>query len=160
MELRPQARSFVWQGWQSAIALLGLSELIILVKRAFDRRYIDPQRIGYEDFVRDLEWAIKHPDQPRYPYSKEFTLFGNTVAELSGWHGFSEEYQRRQQQIMEDADLDFSTDQPHRNPFKGIGRNDGCPCGSGKKFKQCCLASPFNVDDAVASAFIKPIDAA
>ncbi|MCG9596729.1 YecA family protein [Vibrio sp. Isolate25] len=24
------------------------------------------------------------------------------------------------------------------NPFKDIGRNDICPCGSGKKFKQCC----------------------
>ncbi|MYM59896.1 prepilin peptidase [Vibrio sp. OCN044] len=24
------------------------------------------------------------------------------------------------------------------NPFKGVGRNDQCPCGSGKKFKQCC----------------------
>jgi hypothetical protein len=21
-----------------------------------------------------------------------------------------------------------------------IGRNDPCPCGSGKKFKKCCLA--------------------
>ncbi|CAM2857496.1 SEC-C metal-binding domain-containing protein [Vibrio mytili] len=24
------------------------------------------------------------------------------------------------------------------NPFKEIGRNDPCPCESGKKFKQCC----------------------
>ena len=24
------------------------------------------------------------------------------------------------------------------NPFKGIGRNDLCPCKSGKKFKKCC----------------------
>lgn len=24
------------------------------------------------------------------------------------------------------------------NPYKGVGRNDPCPCGSGKKFKQCC----------------------
>lgn len=24
------------------------------------------------------------------------------------------------------------------NPFKGVGRNDPCPCQSGKKFKQCC----------------------
>jgi preprotein translocase subunit SecA len=23
------------------------------------------------------------------------------------------------------------------NPFAGVGRNDPCPCGSGKKFKQC-----------------------
>ncbi len=24
------------------------------------------------------------------------------------------------------------------NPYKQVGRNDLCPCGSGKKFKQCC----------------------
>ncbi|MFB9133736.1 SEC-C metal-binding domain-containing protein [Vibrio olivae] len=24
------------------------------------------------------------------------------------------------------------------NPYKQTGRNDPCPCGSGKKFKQCC----------------------
>jgi uncharacterized protein len=24
------------------------------------------------------------------------------------------------------------------NPYKEIGRNDPCPCESGKKFKQCC----------------------
>jgi SWIM/SEC-C metal-binding protein len=27
----------------------------------------------------------------------------------------------------------------HR-PAPGIGRNDPCPCGSGKKFKKCCAA--------------------
>jgi hypothetical protein len=25
------------------------------------------------------------------------------------------------------------------NSYKGVGRNDPCPCGSGKKFKKCCL---------------------
>ncbi|MDN3684429.1 YecA/YgfB family protein [Vibrio sinaloensis] len=24
------------------------------------------------------------------------------------------------------------------NPYKETGRNDACPCGSGRKFKQCC----------------------
>ncbi|MEZ9629749.1 SEC-C metal-binding domain-containing protein [Vibrio breoganii] len=24
------------------------------------------------------------------------------------------------------------------NPFKDVGRNDSCPCGSGKKYKKCC----------------------
>jgi preprotein translocase subunit SecA len=23
------------------------------------------------------------------------------------------------------------------NPYTGVGRNDPCPCGSGKKFKKC-----------------------
>ncbi len=28
--------------------------------------------------------------------------------------------------------------QPKRNTDKKVGRNDPCPCGSGKKYKQCC----------------------
>ncbi len=31
------------------------------------------------------------------------------------------------------------TPQPFADPFKGVRRNDPCPCGSGKKFKKCCL---------------------
>ena len=27
----------------------------------------------------------------------------------------------------------------HVTSFSNIGRNDSCPCGSGKKFKKCCL---------------------
>ncbi len=30
---------------------------------------------------------------------------------------------------------------PKPNPAKIAGRNDPCPCGSGKKFKKCCLAA-------------------
>ncbi|MSQ67747.1 MAG: zinc chelation protein SecC [Gammaproteobacteria bacterium] len=26
---------------------------------------------------------------------------------------------------------------PARNPLRTVGRNDPCPCGSGKKFKKC-----------------------
>ena len=28
--------------------------------------------------------------------------------------------------------------QPVRNAGKKVGRNDPCPCGSGKKYKKCC----------------------
>ncbi|MGE4159782.1 MAG: YecA family protein [Planctomycetota bacterium] len=28
--------------------------------------------------------------------------------------------------------------QPARRPAAKVGRNDPCPCGSGKKFKKCC----------------------
>ncbi len=26
---------------------------------------------------------------------------------------------------------------PVKNPMRQVGRNDPCPCGSGKKFKKC-----------------------
>jgi len=29
--------------------------------------------------------------------------------------------------------------QPVRNKDKKVGPNDPCPCGSGKKYKKCCL---------------------
>jgi uncharacterized protein YecA (UPF0149 family) len=28
---------------------------------------------------------------------------------------------------------------PYMRPDPKIGRNDPCPCGSGKKYKKCCL---------------------
>jgi uncharacterized protein YecA (UPF0149 family) len=30
-------------------------------------------------------------------------------------------------------------DEPVINPWRHVGRNDPCPCGSGKKAKRCCL---------------------
>lgn len=30
-------------------------------------------------------------------------------------------------------------DQQPPRPFPQVGRNDPCPCGSGKKYKRCCL---------------------
>ena len=141
MELRPQAQSFVWQGWQSAIAMLGLSELKILVKRSFDRGFIDPQWLDYEGFVRDLEWGIEHPGAPRHAASREFTLFGDTIEELSRWYGFSEEFLARRDQGHEHGEAAVADSQPFHNPFKRVGRNVRCPCGSGKKFKHCCLPS-------------------
>ena len=34
-----------------------------------------------------------------------------------------------------------SSGAPVVNPFRDVGRNDPCPCGSGKKYKKCCLAA-------------------
>jgi hypothetical protein len=43
------------------MAMLGLIELKILVKRAFDRGFIDRQWLGFQDFQHDVEWAARHP---------------------------------------------------------------------------------------------------
>ncbi|MGQ0525498.1 MAG: SEC-C metal-binding domain-containing protein [Betaproteobacteria bacterium] len=41
---------------------------------------------------------------------------------------------------LEDSDL-FAEEPiaPHFRKTPKIGRNDPCPCGSGKKYKKCCL---------------------
>ncbi len=137
-DLRPRSCSFVWDGWQSAIAMLGLVELKPLVERAFRHGYIDPDSATFEDFEEDLKSSIEHPGEPRWP-SDEFALFGDTIEELSTW-------------VLPAPDGDepdsgmgamrSTTSVPTVNPFKRVGRNDPCPCGSGKKFKKCCLNEP------------------
>jgi len=138
-ELQPQRSCFVWFGWQSAIAMLGLRELKVLVKPAFDRGFVDPDLLGFDDFVADLRRGIEQPGEPLAPGNNEFELFGDTVEELSGWHSFTEEDDEDQEEWRQLDELDRILSEPHHNPFKGIGRNDPCPCGSGKKFKKCCL---------------------
>jgi Protein of unknown function (DUF1186)/SEC-C motif len=138
-ELRPQRLCFVWAGWQSAIAMLGVHELKVLVKRAFDRGFIDRAFLGFDDFEDALRRGIRHPGEPSAPGDNEFELFGDTVEELSGWQCFTERDGEDQEEWRQLAELDRILSEPHHNPFKGIGRNDPCPCGSGKKFKKCCL---------------------
>jgi preprotein translocase subunit SecA len=37
-----------------------------------------------------------------------------------------------------DGDGEVSLDLPIRRSLPKVGRNDPCPCGSGKKYKNCC----------------------
>jgi uncharacterized protein YchJ len=37
--------------------------------------------------------------------------------------------------------LDATPRKPVRREGPRIGRNDQCPCGSGRKFKKCCISS-------------------
>jgi hypothetical protein len=141
IEMRPKAECYVWVGWQSAIAMLGMSDLKILVKKGFDRGFIDAHVLGFEHFEEDLRRGIEHPGEPRLPDDRDSTLFGDTVEELSGWYCFSEQYREDQERWRRQAEADTGRSQHLQNPFKGIGRNDPCPCGSGKKFKKCCLAT-------------------
>ena len=141
MEMQPQAECYVWVGWQSAIAMLGMGDLKILVKKAFDRGFIDGHTLGFEHFEEDLRRGIEHPGEPRLPNDRDSTLFGDTVEELSGWYCFTEQYSEDQERWRRQAEANHARSQRVENPFKGVGRNDPCPCGSGKKFKKCCLAS-------------------
>jgi Protein of unknown function (DUF1186)/SEC-C motif len=140
INLRPQEPCFVWVGWQSAITLLGLTELKDLVKQAFDRGFIDASWLSYRDFETDLQHALRNPTEPWQEWNGEFTPFGDTIEELSGWYCFSERRKLDLERARNAPPLPlFPPPGPTINPMRGVGRNDPCPCGSGKKYKKCCL---------------------
>ena len=139
-KINPRSRCYVWQGWQSAVAMLGASELKSIVKQVFDREYVDRTWLGFQDFEKDIEFAIEHPGKSRLDNDGLYTLFGNTIEELSTWYGFSEKYMEDRRRWERNADEDILVSEPYINPFRNIGRNDPCPCGSGRKFKKCCMS--------------------
>jgi preprotein translocase subunit SecA len=55
-----------------------------------------------------------------------------------------EAFQRRKRRELEQARMAGAGDrQPVQQVVRGaakVGRNDPCPCGSGKKYKKCCGA--------------------
>jgi uncharacterized protein len=129
---------FVWNGWQYAIAMLGLAELKPLVEQAFERGDIPSHWMSFQQFEDDLQRAIDHPTAP-WRDGDDYTLFGDTIEELSTWHAFSPDDGSGDGGNYIDRERQWSSSVPAVNPFKDVGRNDPCPCGSGKKYKKCCL---------------------
>lgn len=108
-----------WVGWEETIARLGLRDLLPRVEAAQADGRIDPTYSEPAWFKDTLRRAETRP-QDR--------------SELDPWqYGYLDDPVEALNWTVEGAGL------PQKNPVKDVGRNDPCPCGSGKKFKKCCL---------------------
>jgi hypothetical protein len=135
-DLQPQDMCAVWDGWQGAVALLALTELAPLVREAFRRGFIDETSLRLKDFEYDLNQACA--GQPSLPGpAGDYEPFGDVIEELSSWDAFRPI--RPRDRIPSGPRPTTWTGTPAQNPFRNVGRNDPCPCGSGKKFKKCCI---------------------
>jgi hypothetical protein len=133
--LRPQDESYVWVAWLDCIANLGFEHLKPLVRQAFDVGRVPAQVVGWQDFEEALEGRLAASDPMEFLRSKRIHPFADTIGTLSGWCAFSEEYLGSRHQAHQSLGAAVTASNPYRN----VGRNDPCPCGSGKKFKKCCL---------------------
>jgi hypothetical protein len=128
------AGEFVWNAWVDAIALLGLRQLEPLAMQALAKGLIDDAIFDREVFRAQLERAERDPaDISRFTdvdigYLEDVfdTLRSLEEDDEDGFWG--------------DGDQSPVDNQPITNPWRHVGRNDPCPCGSGKKAKRCCLA--------------------
>jgi hypothetical protein len=74
------------------------------------------------------------------------TGIGDTVEELRHWASFAEKPARRRAPAPAPPEPHFAEPWESAEPITAtvtsrsphVGRNDPCPCGSGKKFKKCC----------------------
>lgn len=65
---------------------------------------------------------------------KEYNRLGLSCDNGYYYEKYPEEKTKAQGTVISDG-----LDQPYVRGSKKIGRNDPCPCGSGEKYKQCCM---------------------
>jgi SEC-C motif-containing protein len=67
----------------------------------------------------------------------EFRATAGSLHQISVLHEVSRFVQEAGQWLYVDGDIIAEPPRAGR-PASKVGRNDSCPCGSGKKFKKCC----------------------
>lgn len=122
-----------------AIAHLAFAGLKGKVRNAFDIGWIPPMTILFSEFEEIVEAASRTDDLVAFVGKERLAPFSDTIGVLSTWYGFSEEYLREKEKAEREPALPVQPPHIVTNPLRNVGRNDPCPCGSGKKFKKCCL---------------------
>ena len=102
-----------------------LAELEPLVARAFRSGYVDNEVLTFEDFQADLRVFRAAPDRRALLEERGLKPIDDALDALAVFEEEEEEEPVK----------------PAENPNRSIGRNDPCPCGSGKKYKKCCLGA-------------------
>ena len=152
---REQSR--VWDGLVSNCLIAGFNELEESMVQAFDETLLIDSFVGRERLSALLQ---EHPDEICFPPYEHSALIDDCVSELKGWASFN-----RTQPVQKPAGTIAQVARPwpakkqqpaphllgSRPPMPArnrqapvvrdnpkVGRNDPCPCGSGRKFKKCC----------------------
>ncbi len=121
---------FIWSALVVACCDLYPEELVHDIERAYEDGLVDPFDIRMESVLDAL--AVGEEEIVQRSKQRRGGLIEDTVAEMRRWACFKEDTE---------APTNLFPTMAKQPVVKGkkIGRNDPCPCGSGKKYKKCCL---------------------
>nr|WP_201093063.1 DUF1186 domain-containing protein [Thiocystis minor] len=133
---------FLWGSLVSSCCDLYPEELLPDIERAFADDLVDTFYIGMDS----VEESMAQGKEQAIRQGTRHGPIEDTVAEMSWWAYFKEEEPKTTipvPAISQGTRVKAATPAPvtaQRTLVKApkVGRNDPCPCGSGKKFKKCC----------------------
>lgn len=118
------------------------------IRHLYEKDRVDENSIGKYDSCVDYMFRYDKDEQ-------KFCRSEIKAADmLRGWAMFeadsddpNEKDDKALKDLLRAADREYNRQEPKVK----IGRNDPCPCGSGKKYKQCCLNKPKSPADLIES---------
>jgi hypothetical protein len=114
----------LWSNLVCTCCYIHPRELYPQITQVFADDLVAPFYINMEDvndYLRSSQEDLIH-DLKR---DRNYTFIGNTVTELGSWACFNRPTPKKHSQGAQ-------------TKKRKIGRNEPCPCGSGKKYKKCC----------------------
>jgi len=127
-EMRPREPDYIWYNLVVVAAILGYTEFTAESTRLIETGLVPEEWLTLAEFPDLL--AAGDPVGKSGLAAEEVEPFEDVVEALADWP-WEEDYDEDEAQAQE----------PVINPLRHVGRNDPCPCGSGKKFKNCHLVA-------------------
>lgn len=114
------------------------------IRRIFEDGRVDGFTIGGYDESVDMMFEYREEKICKTPV--------NAADMLRGWAMFEQpKREELSEKSMEKLLLAAEREYTRQEKRVKVGRNDPCPCGSGKKYKKCCLNKPKQPVDLVES---------
>jgi len=140
-KLTPDDSDIVFTAFVGSVIDSQLTQMIPDVRYLYDNDRVDTFVHGQYDSVIN---HINSSEQPEMP-----TYIEDAISAMEWWACFNKNPNKSMvsaNKILDDTIVNelnkFSLKaQPIVNKFEKTGRNDPCPCGSGKKFKKCCYGN-------------------
>ena len=138
--------SHVWDELVCEASELYPAELMDDIRQVYEDELVEPGYIDLDDIENDLA-AGKDAALARLAADQNHQLVNDTVAEMGWWSCFRKGPKESEADPLEGGPMelwDAQEAKPAAAPGQfvrtapKIGRNDPCPCGSGKKYKKCC----------------------
>jgi uncharacterized protein len=125
-DMQPREPEYIWYNLVVVGAILGYQDFTAESVKLMEEGLVP------EDWLTPAEFpdliASGDPVGKNGLLAEEVEPFDDAIASLAEWP-WEEDY----------ADDEDAAPEPYVNPLRYVGRNDPCPCGSGKKFKNCHL---------------------
>ena len=121
------------------VADLKYKTLLPQIKKLYEKEYVSLAVTGeYEEIEEDIAKPNK------YSQKEDILNIVDRYKNITNnWAGYTEEDDEfDEDDVFGDDDFDDYEDLPLSEPIRTepkVGRNEPCPCGSGKKYKKCCL---------------------
>jgi uncharacterized protein len=127
-EMKPRETDYIWYNLVVVAAILGYREFAAESAKLMDAGLVPEEWLTAAEFPDLLASGDAVGKQGLL--AEEVAPFDDAIASLADWPWDDH-----------DDDGEDEVPEPYVNPLRHVGRNDPCPCGSGKKFKNCHLVA-------------------